>query len=351
MAGHVNHHEDVFIGVDAGGTHTRAAILTAARAVLGRGHAGAANYRSAPVSQASEAIRTAIGRALREARPAPRRVRAVFIGCSGLEGPGDPEQAQRLLGGLIQADHHYLDTDVYAGHRGALGGEPGIFVVAGTGSIALGVAPDGRRARTGGWGNRFGDEGSANWIATQGIREALCSADGRGSATAILEELLGFVGLAQTGVERRLEEYGPTLTAWLYARERSIGDIAAFAPVVHRLANAGDAHAAALLDAAGASLAELVLPIRQALGLVSELTISCSGGVWQHNPTVRRSFHRRLQAAGIDYAFREAAEPAEIGAALSAMDSLGVRPADPYRQGGDDAPRSRDRSVQPAREG
>ncbi len=343
--------EAVFIGVDAGGTHTRAVILSAAGAVLGRGSAGAANYRSASLSQASKAIRKAVEWALREAGPVPPRVRAVFIGCSGLEGPGDPEEARRLLGGLIRADHHYLDTDVYAGHRAALGGRAGIFVVAGTGSIALGVASDGRRARSGGWGNRFGDEGSANWIATEGIREALRAADGRGSATAVLDELLWFVGLAEAREERLLEEYGPALTAWLYAPERSISDIAAFAPVVHRLADRGDACAGALLDAAGTSLAELVLPIRQALGLAVQLTISCSGGVWQHNPIVRRSFHRRLQAAGIDYSFRDAASPAEIGAALAAMDILGVRPPDPYLQGGDDATRSADRSVPPTREG
>jgi N-acetylglucosamine kinase-like BadF-type ATPase len=84
----VNHHEDWFIGVDAGGTDTRAVIFSAPRTVLGRGHAGAADYRIAPVSHVSEAIRTAIGRAPRDAEPAPRRVRAMFIGCSGLEGPG-----------------------------------------------------------------------------------------------------------------------------------------------------------------------------------------------------------------------------------------------------------------------
>src|SRR5437879_13624105 len=64
------------------------------------------------------------------------------------------------------------------GWAGALAGEDGISVVAGTGSIAYGEY-EGRRARAGGWGELFGDEGSAYWIAREGLRLFSRKSDGR----------------------------------------------------------------------------------------------------------------------------------------------------------------------------
>jgi N-acetylglucosamine kinase-like BadF-type ATPase len=60
--------------------------------------------------------------------------------------------------------------DAPVAHAGALGGEPGIVVIAGTGSVVYGT--DATRGRTiGGWGYLFGDEGSAFWL----VREALAT--------------------------------------------------------------------------------------------------------------------------------------------------------------------------------
>lgn len=61
-------------------------------------------------------------------------------------------------------------ADVEAAHLGALGGQPGLLILAGTGSIVLGRAPGGRWVREGGWGPLLGDDGSGFWIGRAWLR-------------------------------------------------------------------------------------------------------------------------------------------------------------------------------------
>ena len=70
------------------------------------------------------------------------------------------------------------------GWAGALAGEDGINIVAGTGSIAYGEYR-GRSARAGGWGELFSDEGSAYWLAREGLRLFSRMSDGRAPRGAL----------------------------------------------------------------------------------------------------------------------------------------------------------------------
>lgn len=71
-----------------------------------------------------------------------------------------------------------LYSDAYAAMLGALAGEDGILMIAGTGSIALAKVGD-ETFRCGGFGYRYGDEGSAYSIGKALISRALKEADGR----------------------------------------------------------------------------------------------------------------------------------------------------------------------------
>src|SRR6202012_4995253 len=77
----------------------------------------------------------------------------------------------------------------------ALGGSDGTNIVAGTGSIAYGEF-GGRQARAGGWGELFSDEGSAYWIAREGLRLFSRMSDGRAPRGRLHELLRGHLGLA-----------------------------------------------------------------------------------------------------------------------------------------------------------
>ena len=75
-------------------------------------------------------------------------------------------------------DEFKLYSDAYAAMLGALAGEDGILMIAGTGSIALAKIGD-ETFRCGGFGYRYGDEGSAYSIGKALISMALKEADGR----------------------------------------------------------------------------------------------------------------------------------------------------------------------------
>lgn len=317
-----------YLGVDAGGTSTRCALIDARGLVLARGAAGAANHHTTEPAAVRASVRASIRTALgahdhddATATPGDRGyVEAVGIGWSGLEVPGCEADARAIVGDSVDAKVMVLDSDVVAAHLGAFMGEPGVLVAAGTGSIVLGVDAAGKRVRVGGWGHRFGDEGSAAWIATEGIRAALHGADGRGPRTALWQALLEHAGLAAVP-STSFRATAHALTAWLYHPARHLNDVATFAPRLHAAAIAGDAVAAAVLHRAGVELARQVAAAVQRLEPQAYVAVAGTGGVWEHAAAVREGCRQALAESlpGVGVRWAPAAVDPAVGAAFMAM--------------------------------
>ena len=79
---------------------------------------------------------------------------------------------------MLGHDRYSCDNDMVCGWAGSLAGEDGINVISGTGSMTYGER-QGVGHRVGGWGELFGDEGSAYWIAAQGLNAFTRMSDGR----------------------------------------------------------------------------------------------------------------------------------------------------------------------------
>jgi glucosamine kinase len=152
-------------GIDGGQSSTVALIGDETGRILGRGVAGAADEVGAGESSTRlrDALASALARALQSAGLAPEtHFASIVAGVSGYDG--------RIFGQApdLRATRFVMMHDAPVAHAGALGGEPGVVVIAGTGSVVYGT--DAQRGRTiGGWGYLFGDEGSAFWL----VREAL----------------------------------------------------------------------------------------------------------------------------------------------------------------------------------
>ena len=80
-------------------------------------------------------------------------------------------------------------SDGLAACLGAHSGADGAIVVAGTGSVGVGLI-DGREIRLAGYGFPVSDEGSGADIGLQVVRLALRAADRRGELTPLLSEVL-----------------------------------------------------------------------------------------------------------------------------------------------------------------
>ncbi|CAM5636972.1 hypothetical protein SAFG77S_03975 [Streptomyces afghaniensis] len=192
------------IGIDAGGTRTRAVLATADDGrPVGEGAAGPGNALTVPLPQLTEHLTEAIGRAVPE--PVRDRVVAVAGGFAGATDAADDEPGRRnalaaLTAALrrlgIDAGPPVIGSDIEAAFASAPGTPAGgLALVAGTGAVAMRITDRRGTVTVDGDGWLLGDDGSGFWIGRAAVRAALRMADGRGAPTVLAEAVGRELGL------------------------------------------------------------------------------------------------------------------------------------------------------------
>jgi glucosamine kinase len=258
-----------FLGVDGGGTHTRAVLVDAGGQEIGRGQAGGANWASRGVAEALANIHRAVT-AAREAAGVAGPARAAWCGLAGVDRPADREQMAPGLRDLAATLRLTNDAELALA---VLPDTAGVCLVAGTGSIAVGRATGGRTARAGGWGHVLGDEGSGYDIGRQALQAVARAADGRGPATALTGAILAAWDLAEPSA----------LIGQVYGG-RDPTALAALAQPVFATAQAGDPLARAILARAARELAIAALAVAARLGWAGPLPLALTGGLLLGRP-------------------------------------------------------------------
>ena len=171
------------IGVDGGGSGTRALVQPVRGGALLAGSAGPSALQQG-IPQAWDNVLLAVRGAFEAAgRPVPDwEDCALAAGLSGVShAPWREAFQSRNPGFAVLA----AETDSYTMLLGAHAGQPGAILIAGTGSIAEALRADGSRATVGGWGFRVDDEGSGGWLGLQAVRHALAAFDGRANPSPL----------------------------------------------------------------------------------------------------------------------------------------------------------------------
>jgi glucosamine kinase len=253
------------VGVDAGGTSTRALAADAAGAVLGTGRAGGANPNAHPPEEAAAHIADAIASAM--AGLAPDGVRACVVGMAGASKLGDPAVAavfdrawQRIgLAGLVR-----VASDAEAAFASATPAPDGTVLIAGTGSISGRIRKRRLVSTAGGYGWLLGDEGSAYWIGREAVRATLAAlASGRrlaGLPSAVLSEALGTATPGELPDAERLAASDKLITT---ANAEPPIRLARFAPLVSAADDAGETVAREIVVRAAESLVAIALASRE----------------------------------------------------------------------------------------
>ena len=275
---------NVVLGIDGGGTNTRASIVQGERVLA---HAQNGSIKRLRVgAEAAEANLRAL---LKEvfAKAGVNGVRAASVGVASASMPGVKEWITAVLLDF-GAERTEVVGDEAIALDAAFRGGPGILQIAGTGSNTVGRAPDGTREGAGGWSSRLGDEGSGYWIGVNSLRRALHAYD-REQPTQILEKVGEIWGT-------------PKLADLINLGDSTPGpDFAALAPAINELANAGDRVAKETLAQAAADLVEFVLLVRAKLrrkhNIAGEVPVAWTGGVIEHMTLVREAFFAGLHAA------------------------------------------------------
>jgi N-acetylglucosamine kinase-like BadF-type ATPase len=157
------------------------------------------------------------------------------------------------------------------------GDDPGVVIVAGTGSIAYGHDGRGHAARAGGWGYLLGDEGGGFWIGRGALAAVVRQFDGRGPSTLLTEFVLA---------EMKLVSPADLIHA-VYDDGLPRRSIAGIASVVQRAVAAGDAVATEILDRAAGELTAAAASVIRALSMRGEdFVIVLSGGIFAGIPAL-----------------------------------------------------------------
>ena len=289
---------DLVVGMDAGGTKTRAFAVARGGEIVGRGAGGGANLLSSPDPQGS------IAAALREAL-AGRIPDAVVLSCAGGEREADRAKGRAILAALLGPDvpvdvTHDAKAALYAGNPAGCG----VVLISGTGSIAYGRNDQGVEARCGGWGYLVGDEGSAVWIGQEGLRAASYDHDGRGSPTAITRHLFLDLGA---------EDFNDVLPL-LYGKPHPSPAILAATRAVARAFAEGDGIAVNIVQRGARSLADMAATVAHQLSLEGG-PVYLAGGAFENVGPLEKAVRLELLSALPRAAVEPVGEEPAMGAA------------------------------------
>lgn len=258
------------VGVDGGGSKSHAVIVDADGRIMGEGTSGPSNPLRVGIARAAAAVGEAIDKACEAAQVRREDILAAEVGLAGARRTELRERVREALSNLGIADVEVVgDADIAL--YGATDGEPGVVVIAGTGSVCCGVNARGKRNCAGGWGPVAGDEGGGAWIARRALQAIAHASDGRGPKTSLMAAACAYFHVT-TPEDLSTAIYAPTMT-----NER----LAGFGKQVIEAAKAKDPVAREIMAEAGSELGLAVAAVIRNLKLEPErFQVAYVGGVF-----------------------------------------------------------------------
>lgn len=303
---------DLVLGIDGGGSSTRAILADLSGQVRGRGASGASNPFAVGRDGCQASLGAAVDAAFMTAGLRRGPVAYATLGIAGLVGEREATLVRDVASRLDLASEILVTHDLHIALEGGLAGECGVVLIAGTGSSCYARGTSGPGVVTGGKGPLAGDSGSAYWVAHRAVRVACKQLDGRMPRGPLADVVLS-----------QLHLKGPSeLVRKLYQPGLPARDLARLCPAVVELALEGDGAAAGIVDRAQDGLAEMV----QAASRQAELSapdVILTGGLARADlfrPGLETAIARRVPGAS----FPERRLSPAGGAVLAALAGAGV---------------------------
>lgn len=301
------------LGIDGGGTRTRALILDEKGEVLSLGISGPSNYNDVGEAEAQANLAQAVENARRVAGLPVQPFAAVFMGMAGVVSTHDHTTMQRIATNLHLTDGQAVgvDHDCRIALAGSLGGRPGIVLIAGTGSSVYGMNAEGQGWRTGGWGYLIADEGSSYWLGVQAMRHAVMAYDTRGEPTRLMQTVPAFLGIDEMN----------EIMHRIYVQKFTRADVASLGPLVMDAAREGDKVGLELIRQATKDLADTIAAAARYLDMATAPTceVSIVGGMLNAGDIFIEPLHQAIHQALPNVHITPAEMPPVMGAGLLAL--------------------------------
>lgn len=268
-----------YIGVDGGGTKTLFSLYDENGNLLKSHIEGTCHYAQVGYDGLTQVIKKGVSTLLEGLED-----KEVKMGL-GLAGYGREILVRQNIKNAITKAVEYpyiLKNDAEIALMGALDGQDGILVIAGTGSIAIGQY-QGKTLRSGGWGYAIGDEGSAYWIAKKILLEFSKQSDGRKPKTALYDIVKEDLKIAQDA---------DIITYVLKTLENKREKIASLATLCAKGASLNDTACLDIYKEAAVEIAGMINVLANQMG--KEVLVSYTGGVWQGKCYMQATFDALL---------------------------------------------------------
>jgi len=264
------------IGLDGGGTKTKAQLADLNGTVAAETQGGPSNFQIIGVEESAKNILDLIETCCHTVGCNISEIGSLVAGLAGAGRTADQHVIEAGLHDAAQKRGIYLndlkiESDARIALEGAFLGKKGIVLICGTGSIAFARTDKGRIIRAGGWGRLVGDEGSGHDIGREALRSVARMIDGRGKTTRIAGQLASRFGL------KSQEEI-------IRAVYRDNFDVSSVAPLVLNAARQGDPVAREILETAAHDLVELVQAVLNGMKKTQrfsrqKIPVALSGGL------------------------------------------------------------------------
>ena len=277
-----------FVGIDGGGTKTAICAASIDDPLLRYSQTAGSSWREHGVWKVAQNLKEAVDGLMGDDY---NRIAGIAMGlpCHGESAEGD-RALEKAIQGIFPDIPIYFTNDVEVGWAGSLALEPGINIVAGTGAIAFGKDVHGKTARSGGWSEFFGDEGSCYWVGRKVMELFSKQSDGR-----LPKDELYITVRRELELKDDISFIDLIHTEYLGYRKQ----VASLQFLAEKAALAGAPSAIALYGEAVNELCLLVDSLRNRLDFSAPLwTVSYSGGLFKAKELVLKQFSGKIENDG-----------------------------------------------------
>ena len=307
----------LYLGVDGGGTKTNIALMNVDREVIAEGSGGPSNPLRVGVETSVANIAKAIDAACDSSGLSRGDIAAATLGLAGVRRQDIRERVRESFVSRLRIRKTHVTTDADIALYGTTMGKAGLVVIAGTGSICIGVNDAGEKAIAGGWGPVAGDEGGGRGIAGEALHAVAKASDGRGELTKLSEQAADY--FRASNVEN--------LIGAIYAPQMDNSRIAGFARLVVETATTGDKVALEIIQDAARELGTAAIAVIKKLGLqTAKIPVGQVGSVFQAGGILTIPMMKQINAvAPKAYLIQPPLLPAHAAALMSMNGKNGIK--------------------------
>jgi len=297
-----------FIGIDGGGTKTKAVLVDENMNIINEEIGGPSNFLVFDINEVTKSILELLSKLTNDINISLNDINSILLGTAGA---GRKDDAKRLEESLVRKakenkihiNDFKVESDARIALEGAFAGKPGSILIAGTGSIMFGKDMEGNIHRVGGFGRLLGDEGSGFHIGRAGLTAVAKSFDGRNNDTLLTQLIKDKFNIIDS-VQLINEVY------------KNNFDIPQIAPLVIEAAEKNDAICKNIIDSEIDQLLEHISAMQKIIN-DDVLSISLIGGTITTNNYYANLFQSRIENI-TNVKVRDAELSPHMGAALMA---------------------------------